>query len=128
MTTPAIIFIYIFLAFFGTSVGSLPFIYLPEILPDAGISICNICTWISNLIVVFSFPILSSPDSLQMYGVFYIFGGITLLSFIFYLFYAPETKGKTKSEIQDFFKIVKSKRGKSSGPNRLGLDDTPDPK
>lgn len=38
-----------------------------------------------------------------MEGVFWIYGGISLVGFLFVIFFVPETKGKTPVEIQAYF-------------------------
>ena len=37
-------------------------------------------------------------------GAFWVFGGITILTFIFCLLFVPETKGKSLDDIQQLFR------------------------
>jgi len=38
-----------------------------------------------------------------MEGVFWIYGGVSFLGFLFVIFFVPETKGKSPVEIQAYF-------------------------
>ena len=43
-------------------------------------------------------------DALTEAGAFWVFGGITILTFFFCLLFVPETKGKSLDDIQQLFR------------------------
>lgn len=42
-------------------------------------------------------------EAVNMEGVFWIYGGVSFLGFLFVIFFVPETKGKSPVEIQAYF-------------------------
>ncbi|XP_076256728.1 facilitated trehalose transporter Tret1-like isoform X2 [Rhynchophorus ferrugineus] len=71
-----------------------------------------------NFITVKIYP--SMVDSMSSYGVFFFYGGMSVIGTIFVIFFLPETRGKTLEEIQDYF--VKKKEDNFT--NRLEKGDT----
>ncbi len=85
------------------SLGPLTFMVIAEILPDIGISIAVLVLWLGALIVGFFFPIVSDPSVIGPGGTFLIFTFFAFFGAIFIAKFTPETAGKTKAEIDEFF-------------------------
>ena len=96
---PATIAVFIYAFVYSWSLASLSWIFITDLLPDIGIGCANFLIWLMQLLITFIFPLIANPDALDLYGAFFIFAGIIFVAFFFFLFYVPETKGKTKSEI-----------------------------
>ncbi|OQU95925.1 hypothetical protein CLAIMM_02080 [Cladophialophora immunda] len=98
-----ILFIFLFIAFFQC-IDAPTFVWTAEIFPTAirakGVSIA-ICAYFVGTIT-FSTP---APVALQSikWGMFLIYAGLCVISFIFTYFYIPETKGLPVEEIGALF-------------------------
>lgn len=82
---------------FSVSVGSLTSLYLAEILPPLGVSVCVQILWLTSFFVVQVFA--SAKDYLGLEGVFTLFFLICFSGTLYLHKYAIETKGKSKGEI-----------------------------
>jgi sugar porter (SP) family MFS transporter len=89
---------------FSYSVGFGPIVWvlISEIFPLSvrakALSFCTFISWISNYIVVLTFPhILATIGSPSTFA---IYGAITLLAFLFCLRKIPETRGKSLEELE----------------------------
>ena len=94
-------FIFLYLLGFGFSLGSIPAIYVSEILPDIGIGIAFMLNWIACFFVAQGFPIV--VDSMGIFVGFGIFALICAFGYCFIEKYVLETKGKTSKEIAEMF-------------------------
>ncbi|XP_065556827.1 facilitated trehalose transporter Tret1-like isoform X2 [Artemia franciscana] len=101
---PLVSFI-IYIIFFSFGFGPLPWVLMGEILPGhvkgLASSLVSSCNWTLAFIITFMFDML--VGAIQMYGVFWLFAGFTILAGFFVLFLVPETKGKSLEEIQQIF-------------------------
>lgn len=95
-------FILLYIACFAASYGPVTWVVISEIFPikmrGVAMSVATLSLWIAVYVVTQMFPIL-----LEQAGparTFWIFGGMSLLSFFFVLWQVPETKGKTLEEIE----------------------------
>jgi hypothetical protein len=61
-------------------------------------SFATAISWVSNLVVSFTFPILLSQ--LGPSQTFALYAGITLFAFIFSFYLVPETKGLSLEQIE----------------------------
>lgn len=93
--------LYIFAFHFG--ICSIPWTLSSELFPSnvKGVAAptITICCWLSSFLVTKFFNSMNS--AMGKAGSFWFFGGCCLLTGIFSLFFVPETKGKSFSEIQD---------------------------
>lgn len=87
--------------------GVIPNIVCAEIFPTSVrgicISMCSLTYWICTLIVTSTFPVLL--QLLGLTGVFVLFVGGCVLSWIFVYLKVPETKGMPLEVIIEFFSI-----------------------
>jgi sugar porter (SP) family MFS transporter len=82
--------------------GPIVWVLISEIFPLSvrakALSFCTFISWISNYIVVLTFPhILATIGSPSTFA---IYGAITLLAFLFCLRKIPETRGKSLEELE----------------------------
>ncbi|KAH8257983.1 hypothetical protein KR038_003611 [Drosophila bunnanda] len=92
----------IFIVFFSIGFGPVPWLVMAELFSEdvksvAG-SIAGTSNWLSAFMVTLLFPILK--EAIHPGPTFWIFTVIAVLSFLYSLFFVPETKGKTIIEIQ----------------------------
>jgi MFS family permease len=88
--------------FFWMPLGSIAFMYQPEILPPSLVNLVIFVNASASLGVTFSFlHILNSP--IGIVGAFFIYAGCCLGGIIFCYFFMKETKGKQFTEIMDEF-------------------------
>lgn len=104
---------------FGISLGPVVWLYLPEILPEKGVSIAALANWVFCGIIGFCFPIVNKNIKIQ--GSFLIFLICCVLSFLYVFFFVKETKGKSSEEIERMFTGDKGekKEEEEEGKKRL---------
>ncbi len=96
---------YIYIALYSIGVGPIISFIMVEILPDdvrgmaSTLAICG--NWTFAFIVTLSMEPLK--DSIQFYGIFWLFAFCIVLIFMLVLFFVPETKGKSFEEVEVFF-------------------------
>ena len=90
---------FIFVAAFGIGPGSIPWFIAPELslaqYRPVTIAICTFANWVSNMTVAFAFPPIQK--AIGTYS-FLTFAGINTATFVFTLFFLPETKGLPAEE------------------------------
>lgn len=97
--------IYIFMISCTLGYLIIPWVMIGEVYPTrvrgivGGMTTC--VAHMSVFSVVKTFPFLKK--SLYDFGVFGLYGGMSMLALIFFYFCLPETKGKTLQEIEDYF-------------------------
>ncbi|KAG6465043.1 hypothetical protein O3G_MSEX014904 [Manduca sexta] len=97
--------IYIFMICCTLGYLIVPWVMIGEVYPTqvrgivGGMTTC--VAHMSVFSVVKTFPFLK--HWLHDYGVFGLYGAMSLTSIIFFYFFLPETKGKTLQEIEDYF-------------------------
>jgi SP family arabinose:H+ symporter-like MFS transporter len=99
--TIVFVFVMCFIGTYAFTLAPVTWVLLSEIFPNRirgkALSLSSAVLWLSCFIVV-----LVSPYLLKLSPVinFIIFGGFNLSGMFFYLFFVPETKGKTLEEIE----------------------------
>lgn len=95
-----------YVVFFAVSLGPITMILISEIFPlqirGKAVSYGFFMIWFFNYVVTSSF--LSVVEVLTVRGVYGLFSIFCLAGLAFVYFFAPETKGKTLEEIQQFWK------------------------
>ncbi|HEY9714538.1 MAG TPA: sugar porter family MFS transporter [Chroococcales cyanobacterium] len=103
-----------FVGFFAISLGPVFWLVISEIYPlplrGVGMSFATAISWLSNMCVSFSFPLLLADFGIG--STFAMFSGLCIASLLFTMFFVPETKGLSLEEIE---------RGEGSSPFRRGL-------
>ncbi|MED6123029.1 dolichyl-phosphate-mannose-protein mannosyltransferase [Stylosanthes scabra] len=113
--TLSIISTYVFVAFFNIGLGPVTWVYSSEIFPlrlrAQGASIGVAVNRVMNATVSMSF--ISIYKAITIGGAFFMFSGISILAWLFFYFFLPETKGKPLEEMEMVF-TRKSRRDVSA--------------
>ncbi|MED6155682.1 dolichyl-phosphate-mannose-protein mannosyltransferase [Stylosanthes scabra] len=103
--TLSIISTYVFVAFFNIGLGPVTWVYSSEIFPlrlrAQGHSIGVAVNRVMNATVSMSF--ISIYKAITIGGAFFMFSGISILAWLFFYFFLPETKGKLLEEMEMVF-------------------------
>jgi SP family arabinose:H+ symporter-like MFS transporter len=101
---PLLVCILLFIAAFAMAMGPIPWILCSEIFPNKArgraMSIATFTIWTSCYIVAQTFPMLNDSKAVGPVLTFWIYGVVSLLTFVFVLVLVPETKGRTLEEIE----------------------------
>ena len=101
----SIIIIFIFVFGFGISFGIIIWIYIPEILPTIGCSICVAVNWFCVSLVALIFPYL--VIQIKIYGVFMFFACCGIFGTAFIYVFVLESKGKTYNQMEFLYGSLK---------------------
>merc|ERR1712004_617269 len=98
-----LLMIYIF--FFNLGYGAMIWITVVEILPlhvrSVATSLSVAFTCVCSFLTSHTYTDLK--DNLSVEGVFWLYGSISFAGLLFILIFIPETKGKTATELRDYF-------------------------
>ena len=87
---------------FGNGVAC--WVIISEIYPakirGRAMSIATFTIWSSCYVVAQTFPLLHDSKAIGPVLTFWIYGTVSLLTFVFIWFVVPETKGRTLEEIE----------------------------
>lgn len=92
---------FVFVFGFGISLAPISWIYEQEILPEKGVSLAVLVSWICFILVVFLTPILN--EKIGISPLYFFFGLYLLFSLAHMWMWLLETKGKTPQEIDLMF-------------------------
>ena len=101
-----LVFIMAFVFFVQTFIGTLIWLMLSEIFPMTirgycmGIAVFFL--WAINTVISYVFPYMIT--NLGSSGTFAVFAGINVISLLFCIRFAPETRGRTLEELEDEFR------------------------
>jgi MFS transporter, SP family, sugar:H+ symporter len=104
-------FVSLFIFSYGATWGAVGPVVIGELpstkLRSKVIALCYIAGWSSDLLIICGMPYLLSPDYVNLGAkVGFIFGGISILVFLWTFFFLPETKDRTLEEIDEMFMNV----------------------
>ncbi|XP_028775645.1 probable polyol transporter 3 [Neltuma alba] len=120
-----IVAVYAFVAFMSVGAGPVTWVYSSEILPlrlrAQGLGICVVVNRIAGVAVIMSF--ITIYENITMSGTFFMFAGTTVLAWLFYYFFLPETKGRSLEDME----IIFGGRCKSEVQMARALCNTTDP-
>ncbi|CAK9315868.1 unnamed protein product [Citrullus colocynthis] len=92
-------------AFFSIGMGPIAWVYSSEIFPlklrAQGASVGVIVNRVTSGVVGMTF--ISLYKAITISGAFYLFGGVAVVSWLFFYFVLPETRGRTLEEIEGLF-------------------------
>jgi SP family arabinose:H+ symporter-like MFS transporter len=101
---PLLVCVMVFIAAFASALGPIPWILCSEIFPNKvrgrAMSIATFTIWSCCYIVAQTFPMLNDSKAIGPVVTFWIYGAVSLLTFVFVWFAVPETKGRTLEEIE----------------------------
>lgn len=100
-----LIFILVYVAAFAVSLGPVVWVLISEIFPNhiraKATAIASMALWIGNYIVSQSFPPMLASAGPAI--TFWIFGILSLITFVFTWRVVPETKGKSLEDIESLW-------------------------
>jgi hypothetical protein len=88
---------------YGISLGPVVWLYVPEIIPAKIVPLATMMNWLGCSISVIFTPIAIKANDGNAFPVFFFFGGITLLFFIFNATAMIETRGLSARQIAKKF-------------------------
>jgi sugar porter (SP) family MFS transporter len=95
-------FVLLYIVAFAIAAGPLPWVVCSEIFPaklrGRAMSLATFFIWVACLIVAQTFPMLLA--AIGPARTFWIYAGCSAATFLFVLFFLPETKGRTLEEIE----------------------------
>jgi sugar porter (SP) family MFS transporter len=98
----ALVALLVFIASFAIGLGPVFWLMISEIFPtgmrSAAMSVSTVVNWTANFLVAATFLTLSAAITRQ--GIFYLYAGLAIIAFTFFLFRVPETKGRSLEQIQ----------------------------
>ncbi len=86
----------IYMIIYGISLGPVVWLYVPEIIPAKIVPFATMMNWFGCSLCVMFTPIAIDANNGNPYPVFFFFGAITFVFFLFNLVFMVETKGKSK--------------------------------
>ena len=118
-----LLMLYIF--FFNIGYGAMIWITVAEILPQHVRSVTNslsvgftcVCSFLT------SHTYMPMKESLKAEGVFWLYGGFSLLGFMFILIFVPETRNKSEAEIQEYFLSSSQRRARDNNQNNSNIQN-----
>ena len=90
------------IACYAMTLGPITWVLLSELFPNnvraIAMAVCTFALWTGCFTLTYSFPILNAW--LGSYGTFWLYAGICLAGYLFFLRTLPETKGKSLEELE----------------------------
>lgn len=90
---------------------TIPWAMVGEVFPTkvrgVAAGLTTFCAYFYSFIIIKIYP--DMLQSLSRYGLFFFYGGISVLGTIFVVFFLPETKGRDLQEIEEQFKRKKKR-------------------
>lgn len=100
-----LIFMLIYVAAFGCTLGAVVWVYLAEIFPNQirslALSVATLALWLADFAVTLTFPVMSKQ--LGTASTMFIYAGFCVLAFVYMLFKVKETRGKSLEEVESLF-------------------------
>jgi MFS family permease len=98
----ALVALLVFIASFAIGLGPVFWLMISEIfligVRSAAMSVSTVVNWVANFLVAATFLTLSAAITRQ--GIFYLYAGLAVIAFAFFLLRVPETKGRSLEQIQ----------------------------
>jgi SP family arabinose:H+ symporter-like MFS transporter len=100
-----LIFMLLYVASFGCTLGAVTWVYLSEIFPNLvrglAMSIATLSLWLADFVITYSFPIMTKQ--LGTATTMFCYAALCAVAFVYMLFKIKETKGRTLEEIETLF-------------------------
>ena len=98
-----VILVVVAIACYAMTLGPITWVLLSEIFPTkvrgVAMAVATFALWAGCFTLTYSFPILN--NALGSSGTFWIYSGICLASFIYFIKYIPETKGVSLENLEN---------------------------
>lgn len=90
------------IACYAMTLGPCTWVLIAELFPNniraIAVATCTFALWVGSSTLTYTFPFLN--QGLGSYGTFWIYSGVCLCGFLFFLAKLPETKGKSLEELE----------------------------
>lgn len=100
-----LIFMLLYVASFGATLGAVVWVYLSEIFPNLirslALSIATLFLWLADFAVTLTFPVMTKH--LGTSYTMFCYAVLCVVAFVYMLFKVKETKGKTLEEMEILF-------------------------
>jgi sugar porter (SP) family MFS transporter len=100
-----LIFMLIYVAAFGCTLGAVTWVYLSEIFPNLirglALSIATLSLWLADFVITYTFPIMAKQMGTAT--TMYCYACLCAVAFVYMLLKVKETKEKTLEEIEKLF-------------------------
>jgi MFS family permease len=100
-----LIFMLLYVASFGCTLGAVVWVYLAEIFPNLirslALSLATLALWLADFAVTLSFPIMTKHFGTSR--TMFCYAVMCLLAFVYMSMKVKETKGKSLEEIEKLF-------------------------
>lgn len=101
---PLLLCVILFIAAFAMAMGPITWLLCSEIFPNKvrgrAMSVAAFTIWTACYIVAQTFPMMNDNPAIGPAITFWIYGSVSLVSFLFVLALIPETKGRTLEQIE----------------------------
>ena len=100
-----LIFMLLYVAAFGCTLGAVVWVYLSEMFPNRirgiAMSVATLALWLADFAVNYSFPVLTGKVGSS--GTFFVYAAFCGIAFVYILRRVPETKGRSLEETENLF-------------------------
>lgn len=102
-----LIFMLLYVASFGCTLGAVVWVYIAEIFPNLirslAMSVATLSLWLADFVVTLTFPIMTDPKHLGISGTMFCYAALCVVAFVYMLFKVKETKGRSLEDIETLF-------------------------
>jgi SP family arabinose:H+ symporter-like MFS transporter len=100
-----LIFMLLYVASFGSTLGAVVWVYLSEIFPNLvrsmALSVATLALWLADFAVTLSFPVMTKQ--LGTSYTMFCYAALCVVAFVYMLLKVKETKGKSLEDIENVF-------------------------
>lgn len=94
------------IAIYAMSLAPITWVVISEIFPNrirgAAMAVATTTLWIGSALLVLLFPIIN--NWIDISGAFWLYAAICIVGYLFIRRFLPETKGRSREEIEELFK------------------------
>jgi len=100
-----LIFMLLYVAAFGCTLGAVVWVYLSEMFPNRirgmAMSMATLALWIADFAVTYTFPVMT--EKMGTSWIFFVYAAFCGVAFMFILLRVPETRGRSLEEADTLF-------------------------
>src|SRR5215204_2811979 len=100
-----LIFMLLYVASFGSTLGAVVWVYLSEIFPNLvrsmALSVATLALWLADFAVTLSFPVMTKQ--LGTASTMFCYAALCVVAFVYMLLKVKETKGRSLEAIENVF-------------------------
>jgi sugar porter (SP) family MFS transporter len=100
-----LVFMLLYVASFGATLGAVVWVYLAEIFPNlvrsVALSVATLALWLADFLVTLTFPVLTKQ--LGTAYTMFCYAVLCIVAFVYMFFKVKETKGRSLEEMETLF-------------------------